>query len=134
MLYPNQKVSSVSSMTYLARVTRASQSHLWVIHVPAIRRTVQTRSLRKLDDLVFQLTHDKSTKEPTSRIRVDYDSVFPRAIRERLERARRLRHMATQAQAKATEENRTVARYLHEAGMPLRHIGRVLGLSFQLLG
>jgi DNA-binding NarL/FixJ family response regulator len=117
-------------MTYKAKVTRGGQSHLWVIHIPGIRTTVQTRSLRKMDNLVSRLIHE-STGEPTARIHIDYEVVLPRAVRERMARAKRLRQTAAQAQAKATEESRAVARYLHDVGMPLREIGRTLGLSHQ---
>ena len=113
-------------MTHQAKVSRGG--HLWVIQVPAIRRSVQTRTLRRMDALTAQMIHE-ATKEPLSAIHVDYEFVFPRAVRELVNRAKRLRLTAVQAQTRATEENRRVARYLRDTGMPL--IGRVLGISYQ---
>ncbi len=117
-------------MTHQVKVTRNERRHLWVIHVPAIRRTAESRNLRNVDDLVVRLIHE-TTKEPVSRIRLDYEFALPRSVRERLERGRRLRRTSVEAQAKATAEYRAVARYLHEAGMPLRNVGEVLGVSHQ---
>lgn len=53
------------------------------------------------------------------------------SVQGHLNQAHQLRQESSQAQAAATAETQAAARELHEAGLPVRDIGRLLGVSFQ---
>lgn len=53
------------------------------------------------------------------------------SVQDHLDQARQLRQESSQAQAAATAETQAAAQELHEAGLPVRDIGRLFGVSFQ---
>ena len=62
---------------------------------------------------------------------VDYDIRLPDAVAEHLRRFEELRATSAEAQAAAAAEIRSAARQLHEQGVALRDVGKVLGVSHQ---
>ncbi|HZV50544.1 MAG TPA: hypothetical protein VFD49_12330 [Candidatus Dormibacteraeota bacterium] len=115
-------------MTYRAVVTRGER--YWIVRVPEIGRATQARHLRELDAMTKDLISVMTGKDAGS-FTVDYELRLPRSVAARLRRARRLRELAARAQARASDETRAAARELHERGLPLRDIGRALGVSYQ---
>lgn len=115
-------------MTYHAQVER--DGRFWYIRVPEIGRSTQARHLREVEAMARDLISIIEDVDPASfelEIHVD----VPAETRTRLQRAERLRAQSARAQAAAAAELRTAARELHEAGMPLRDIGQLLGVSYQ---
>jgi hypothetical protein len=101
----------------------------WFIRVPDIGAT-QARTLREVEpmteDLIVTMTGRK--KRPA----VEYHIELPAPVRRHLDRSRKLRDRAADAQQEAAEELRTAARELAESyGLSLRDIGRALGVSHQ---
>lgn len=115
-------------VTYEATVERGDR--YWVVSVSGVERSTQARHLRELDDMVKDLIH-VMTKEPVESIQVNYHIVLPSNVQARLEHAEQLRKEAAEAQAQAAAETRAAARELHGDGIPLRDIGRVLGVTYQ---
>ena len=68
--------------------------------------------------------------EPDS-FNLDVHIELPADVHERFQRAEKLREQAAAAQAEAASEVRAVARQLVERGMPLREVGKALGVSYQ---
>lgn len=111
--------------SYTATVER--DGRFWMITVDGVGAT-QARRLGELDamtvDLIEVMTGDFSAV-------VDYDIQMPVDVRDHLDRAAQLRREAAEAQADAASEVRSAARELHDRGIPLRDVGRLLGVSFQ---
>ncbi len=111
--------------SYEARVERGDR--YWVVEVEGVAAT-QARHLRELEamttDLIAVMTGDR---HPV----VEYTFVLPESVQDHLTAAERLRASSAEAQAHAAAEVRAAARELHDRGVPVRDIGRVLGVSFQ---
>ena len=92
--------------------------------------STQARHLRELDalakDLIVVMTGDNEED-----IVVEYDFRLPDDVAEHLRRSEELRAASAEAQAAAAAEIRSAARQLHEQGVALRDIGKVLGVSHQ---
>jgi predicted nucleotidyltransferase len=112
--------------TYEATVTRGER--YWVIYVPAIDRYTQARHLRELEAMTADLIEVMTGARPEE---IRYDIQLPDDVVKHLKSAERLRAMAAAAQSDAAAEVRAAARTLHSAGVPLRDVGRVLGVSYQ---
>lgn len=111
--------------SYKATVER--DGRFWMITVDGVGAS-QARRLGELEamtaDLIEVMTDDAS---PT----VDYDIRLPTDVRDHLERAAKYRQEAADAQTAAAAEVRRAAQDLHDQGVPLRDVGRLLGVSFQ---
>jgi hypothetical protein len=114
-------------MKYQATVER--DGRFWAIQVEGVGPT-QARHLREVDamarDLIALMTH----AAPDS-FDVDYDYRLPEVACGHIKRASELRAEAEQAQAEAAAEVQAAARELSDDGIPLRDIGKLLGLSHQ---
>ena len=64
-------------------------------------------------------------------VEIDVQPVLPPAAAEHAARAAQLREDADLARSAAAAEHREAAGVLHEAGLSVRDIGAVLGVSFQ---
>ena len=62
---------------------------------------------------------------------IEVVSALPDAYRQAADEADRLRADAARAQRASAESARAAARALHEAGLTLRDIGVVMGISYQ---
>lgn len=112
--------------TYEAVVTRGDR--YWLVEVPAIGRTTQARHLRELDAMTTDLIEVMTGEAPSE---VRYHIELPASVQGHLERAQGLRVESARTQSEAAAEVRAAARELHESGIPLRDIGRVLDVSYQ---
>lgn len=108
--------------TYHATVEHSGR--YWTVHVAEIDRATQVRHLRELETMTEDLIEVMGA-EPGP---VEYDIRLPEAITDHLRRAEELRASAAGAQSAAASEVRIAARDLHDSGLPLRDIGRVLGV------
>lgn len=113
--------------SYRATVTR--DGRFWLVHVDGVGST-QARHLRELDTMAKDLI-TVMTGEPEPRIVVDYDIRLPAEVQDHLRRSEELRAVSAEAQARAAAEVRSAARQLHEQGVGLRDLGKVLGVSHQ---
>lgn len=69
------------------------------------------------------------TGEPPDEVR--YDIQLPEDVKRHLEAAKLYRAEAASANSQAAVEVRAAARALHDAGVPLRDIGRILGVTYR---
>ncbi len=112
--------------TYDATVTK--DGRFWLVHVPAIDRYTQVRHLRELDTMTAELIELMTGERPDA---VRYDIQLPDEVRAHLEAAKQYRAKAASANSQAAVEVRAAAQALHKAGVPLRDIGRILGVTYQ---
>lgn len=113
---------------YTARATR--DGRFWLIHVPEIERYTQARSLREIESMARDLIAvmadvDRDSFELSVEVRI------PDGVEEHLQRATELRATEAQARAQAAAEVRAAASELKGAGISVRDIGALLGVSFQ---
>lgn len=114
-------------MAYRATVER--DERFWLVRVEGVGVT-QARHLRELEAMTGDLIYVMTGEDPAES-EVVYDFILPSDVRSHLERAQVLRSQAATAQSEAAAEVRAAAHELHDAGIPIRDIGRVLGVSFQ---
>jgi len=113
--------------SYRATVTR--DGRFWLVRVDGVGST-QARHLRELDTMAKDLI-TVITGEPEPEIVVDYDIRLPAEVQDHLRRSEELRAASAEAQAAAAAEVRSAARQLHDQGVGLRDVGKVLGVSHQ---
>jgi hypothetical protein len=122
-------VEEVSRNSYTYNVTR--DGRFWLIHAPELERYTQARNLRELDamavDLVAVVTNQDATSFDCQLGTIE----LPDSVAVHLATAHKLREQAAQSQRFAAEEARKAARELSEDGIPLRDIGRLMGVSYQ---
>jgi hypothetical protein len=121
-------VEEVTTVTYHAVVNRSSK--FWAVYVPEIDRWTQARHLRELDAMTEDLI-EVMTGAQAGSFTVDYDIQLPESVQQHLAQAERLRSESANAQAEAAAQVRAAARELHDNGLPLRDVGRILGVSYQ---
>ena len=111
--------------SYKATVER--DGRFWMITVEGVGAT-QARRLGELDamttDLIEVMTGDATPE-------MDYEYRLPDAVAAHVQAAVRLRQEAAHAQSEAAAEIRAAAIDLHHQGIPLRDVGRLLGVSYQ---
>lgn len=113
---------------YTARVTR--DGRFWLIYVPEIDHHTQARSLGEIEPMARDLIAVTEDVEPDS-FELDVDLTMPEAVADHLRRAGLLRAEAARAQSQAAAEQRAAAIELKESGIPLRDLGKLLGVSYQ---
>jgi hypothetical protein len=110
---------------YKATVER--DGRFWMVTVAGVGAT-QARRLGELEamtvDLIEVMTDDAGPE-------VEYDYRLPEGVNAHVQAALRLRHQAAHAQSEAAAEIRAAAVDLHDQGIPLRDVGRLLGVSYQ---
>ena len=112
--------------TYKATVTK--DGRFWLVHVHGVERYTQARNLRDVEAMTVDLIEVMTGKRPQE---VEYDIQLPAEAGDHLEAAKRYRAEAASANSRAAAEARAAARALHEAGIPLRDIGQLLGVTHQ---
>lgn len=116
-------------VTYEVQVTRGER--WWLIRVPAIRAAVS--QARRLSD-VEAMTRDLVSlmlEVPQDSFGLDVHVQLPGSVQAHLSAAERLRDEAESARALARAESQAAVRELADAGLTVRDIGEVLGVSFQ---
>ncbi|HKE73255.1 MAG TPA: hypothetical protein VKB57_06550 [Acidimicrobiales bacterium] len=101
----------------------------WLVRVDGVGAT-HARHLRELDAMAGDLIAVMTGDEPDS-IDIEYDIVLPTSVQAHLVRAAELRDQSARANSAAAAEVRAAARELSDSGLPLRDIGRLLGVSHQ---
>jgi len=114
--------------TYHAEVERDGK--FWLIHVPEAGRWTQARNVREIEPMARDLIAIMDEVPPDS-FELDVHITLPDDVRRELEESAALREQAARAQARAARLSRAAARRLHAQGVPLRDIGKVLGVSYQ---
>lgn len=103
----------------------------WAVVVPEVDGAItQARRLDQVPAMVADAVALLAGEDPTT-IEVDVQPEIPAAVRRRLERAAALRAHSARANNQAAHELRTAAHDLASEGLPLRDVGRVLGVSYQ---
>lgn len=128
MRSPTGKGLVALMVTYAATAER--DGRFWLVHVPAVDRWTQARSLPEVEAMAKDLIAVMLEVDPES-VRLDVEIRLPAAVQEHLEAAKRLRETAAEANSAAARESRAAARALADQGMTMRDIGAALGISHQ---
>ena len=124
-----QGVVAVTRKAYQVEVRRGER--WWVLSVPEIPAAhSQARHLREVDEVARDLIA-VMLDEPADSFDVDVHITLPGSVTDHLRRAEQLRTEAAKTQAAAAAELRAAARELAGQGMPLRDVGKALGVSYQ---
>ena len=115
------------AVSYEATVER--DGRFWLVRVDGIGAT-QARNLRELDAMTRDLVA-VMTETPAGEAEVTYQFLLPDTVRGHLDRATVLREASARANAEAAAEVRAAARELADAGLTMRDIGQLLGVSYQ---
>lgn len=107
---------------YTANVKKGTS--YWIVTVPAIGQATQARSIDELScmtkDLISLVADD-----PNPEIAFSYE--LPSEVAEAVE----LKRQAAELEARAMATQGVAVKKLHELGVSLRDIGRLLGISHQ---
>jgi hypothetical protein len=118
-------------MTYKVEVTR--DDRWWMIHVPDIDGLTQARRISEIEDMARSLIAI-STDTPIADVAVGIHSITVPELGDiagRAQYVRDLRARAAEAEARAAGEAIHYAQSLTEAGIPVRDIAELLGVSPQ---
>lgn len=115
--------------TYTARATRDNDRY-WLVHVPELGHYTQARNVAEIETMARDLIATLRGLEPQS-IDLAVDIHLPGSAQEHLARVETLRAEEAEARRAAAAEARMAAAELKQAGLPLRDIGKLLGVSFQ---
>jgi hypothetical protein len=114
--------------TYTALVSRDGK--FWHIEVPEIDRVTQARTINEVDDMARDLIAIMTGIEPGT-IDLDVRIQLPDSVRAHLSEVERARDAEAQARSHAATELRAAAAELKNAGLSVRELGAVLGISYQ---
>lgn len=114
--------------TYTAEVTRAGKA--WHIFVPQIDRVTQARNIREIEAMTRDLIAIMEDV-PADSFAVNIKVSLPDMVQAHLDRAAELRREELRLRAEAAAESRAAAKELRDAGIPLRELGELLGVSHQ---
>lgn len=113
---------------YVARVERGDR--WWVAHVPEVRVHTQARRLDQIEDMVRDAI-GLLLEMPADSFDVEIKIELPDDLEEAVAPARAARSRAEAVMDEANELTRASILRLLDRGLPVRDIGRLLGLSFQ---
>ena len=116
------------SKNYAVSVTR--EGKWWMVHVPDIDGLTQARRLDETAAMATSLIA-VTLGIPAAAVHITVTVDLPDSVTTHIGRAAALRATAAQAQGDAAKEIRAAATELKSAGLPLRDIGEVLGVSYQ---
>lgn len=111
-------------------VTARLDGRFWYIEIPALDGATQARNVGEIETMARDYIASV-TDTPESSVTVDISLVLPAPVREHLETASRLRAEEAAARTGAAEASRAAARELKQAGLTMRDVGAVLGISHQ---
>ena len=112
------------------RVDVERDGRYWHIRVPAVGRSTQARHLREIEPMARDLIAIMEDL-PADSFRLDVRIKLPDAVRGELDRAAALREQAASSQREAAALTRRAARRMHDDGLTLRDIGKLLDVSHQ---
>jgi predicted RNase H-like HicB family nuclease len=119
----------VKRASYTARSTRSG--NWWAIQIDELDGVYsQARRLEQVEDMARDAIAATLDVAPGS-FAVTVIPELPAKVQAILDDARASREAAERASELASVKAREAARILHEEGMPLRDVGRVLGVSHQ---
>lgn len=113
---------------YTAEVTRDGK--FWLIEVPELGAHTQARNVGEIEVMVRDLIALRTDTAEDS-FDVDVRIEMPASVRAHLDAAAAERDAAAAANHAASVEMRDAVRELRAAGLSVRDIGAVLGLSHQ---
>jgi hypothetical protein len=113
---------------YTALVSR--DGRFWHVEVPEIDRVTQARNLNEVDLMARDLVAIMTGVEPDS-FELDVRVQLPDSVRAHLSEVERARDAEAQARSHAATELRAAAAELKNAGLSVRELGSVLGISYQ---
>ena len=114
---------------YTARATRDGD-RFWLVHVPEIDQWTQARRISEVEAMARDLVAVVRGVDP-GEVELTVEITLPAEVTERLEHAAQLREQEAALRREAAEDVRVAAGALKQAGLSVREIGRVLGVSFQ---
>ena len=116
------------------RVKAVRSGEWWAITVPALRGVFsQAKRLSRVEAtareaIAMMLDIDEAE---VGQIEVEVQIFPPEAVADLLDEVRRSTSIADEAAAAAARARREAVRLLSEAGLPMRDIGEILGVSHQ---
>ena len=113
--------------TYRAHATR--DDRYWLVHVPEVDRYTQARTVDEVEPIARDLIAIMTGSDDPVDLEVTVE--LPATVRAKLDRAEQARETERAARADAATELRSAAVELKRAGMSVRELGRVLGVSYQ---
>jgi hypothetical protein len=117
--------------TYTALVSRNGK--FWHVEVPEIDRVTQARNINEVDEMARDLIAIMAGVEPDS-FQLDVRIQLPDTVRAHLSEVERARGAEAEARSHAAAELRAAAAELKNAGLSVRELGAVLGISYQRAG
>lgn len=114
--------------TVTAKATR--DGAVWLVHVPEIDRWTQARTIVEIESMARDLAAIMTNAAPDS-IRVIVDVELPTSVQAHLDEVERARMTETAARTRGAEELRRAVRELREAGISVRDVGKLMGISHQ---
>lgn len=117
-------------MKYKAIATRDEGREFWLIEIPQLGKLTQARTIGEIEFMAADLASLVEDVDPDD-VEIDLTIQLPDDVREHLDKAEHARRVATEANATAATEIRTVARLLADWGTSQRDIGEILGVSHQ---
>jgi len=114
--------------TYTALVSR--EGKFWHIEVPEIGRVTQARNINEVDDMARDLIAIMAGIERGS-VELDVRIQRPDSVRAHLSEVERARDAEAEARSHSATELRAAAAELENAGLSVRELGAVLGVSYQ---
>jgi hypothetical protein len=113
---------------YTALVSR--DGRFWHVEVPEIDRVTQARNLNEVDLMARDLVAIMTGVEPDS-FELDVRVQLPDSVQAHLSEVERARDAEAEARSHAATELRAAAAELKNAGLSVRELGSVLGISYQ---
>lgn len=113
---------------YTALVSRDGK--FWHIEVPKIDRVTQARNISEVDVMARDLIAIMTGLEPDS-FELDVRIELPESVQAHLSEVERARGAEAEARSLAATELRAAAAELKDAGLSVRELGSVLGVSYQ---
>jgi hypothetical protein len=111
-------------------VTTYREEGFWMVEIPELDLLTQARRLTEVERMARSIISlaqevDRDSFDVAVSIRLPDD------VRSEIDRTRRLRDQADEANQEAAVSARSAARKLYDTGMPLRDVGTVLDVSYQ---
>ncbi|WP_018157064.1 hypothetical protein [Demetria terragena] len=101
----------------------------WAVEVDGVGPT-QARNLREVDDMAADLVASL-LDVPVEDVQVDVAVELPQDVAADLAKVEQLHRVEADARAEAADLRRVAARKLAERGLPVRDVGKALGVSYQ---
>ena len=114
--------------TYTAQATRTES--VWLVYVPEVDRTTQARKVAEIEPMARDLVAVMRNVAPDSfELRTEIE--LPAGVRAHLDAVEQARAEEDDARRRAAAELRAAAAELKDAGLTVREIGALLGMSYQ---